>query len=378
MKNRFTYRVVSTLVITLTILALLWSAILSGIWFATKNYPQFKLERSEDLIYASAILPLLFIHIFYYQWRNKAVGRFADLGLLKHTIKPISSIKILFKTIALYLSISLIFVAYLNPQFGTKEKESEVKGIDIIMALDVSTSMLARDLDDNNTRLDIAKRSIEGLTNKLHGDRFGIVVFAGKAFTQLPITTDYSAAKLFLSTISTDMIQTQGTAIGNAIDVALNSFDFESKTQKAIVIISDGENHEENALKMAKVAQEKGVKIFTIGMGSINGVPIPIYKNGEFINNKRDKEGHTVLTKLNEQMLVDLANTGEGMYIKAKKHNLGLNVILENLNELEKEAYDTKQYLEYEDQFQWFLALGILFFLGYLLIDENTKLRTTE
>lgn len=375
MSKRYTYKVGLIATILIVSQLILWSFVMSGLWFAEQNYEQFRLERKDELIFGSAIVILIGLHLFYFVWKNKAINRFADSELLKHSLQPISSFKVISKTVFLYSALCLLFVAYLNPQFGTKEKESEVKGIDIIIALDVSTSMLARDLDETKSRLDIAKRSIEGLTNKLHGDRFGIVVFAGKAFTQLPITTDYSAAKLFLSSISTDMIQTQGTAIGNAIEVAMNSFDFESNTQKSIIIISDGENHEDDAIIAAEDAQEKGVGIHTIGMGSINGVPIPLYRKGKFINNKRDKNGHTVLTKLNEEMLKSIATSGNGIYVKANKNNLGLDLILDELNELEKAAYDTKQYREYEDQFQWFLVLAILLFLGSILIDENTKER---
>ena len=376
MSKRFTYK---TWVITLFVLlsqAILWSILLPGIWFAQSNYNEFKLEREEDLIYGLSIIPLILIHLIYLIWKNRAINRFSDTALHKYNLSPISSFKAGLKMVCLYSALSLAFIAYLNPQFGTKEKESEVKGIDIIIALDVSNSMLARDIDASKTRLEIAKRAIEGLTKKLHGDRIGVVVFAGKAFTQLPITTDYSAAKLFLSVISTDMIQNQGTAIGNAIDVSLSSFDFESNTQKAIVIISDGENHEDNAMEMSEAAYESGVTINAVGIGSTNGVPIPMYRNGKFVNNKRDQEGHTVLTKLNEQMLKDIADAGNGTYIKAKKNNLGLDVILDNLNELEKEAYGKTQYLEYEDQFQWFLLLAILLFIGYISLGETTKLKS--
>lgn len=373
MSKRYTYRLGAVISIVLITLALLWLAILGGLWFAYDNYEQFRLEREDELIYGGVILGFVLLHFGYLIWKNKAIQRFAETGLMKHSLSPISSFKSIVKLTLFYSAASFMFLAYLNPQFGTKEKTSEVKGIDLIVALDVSNSMLARDLDENKTRLDIAKRSIEGLTSKLHGDRFGIVVFAGKAFTQLPTTTDYSAAKLFISTISTDLINTQGTAIGNAIEVALNSFDFESNTKKAIIIVSDGENHEDNAIEMAQEAAEKGVIIHTVGLGSTNGVPIPMYQNGRFINNKRDNNGNTVLTKLNEDMLKELAAIGNGAYVKAERHNLGLDLLLNKLSNLEKEAYDTKQYLEYEDQFQWFLLFGLLLFVPSIMISETLK-----
>lgn len=371
MSKQYTYKLGVIIPLLLASQAILWLLILGGIWFAKSNYEQFRLDHANDLKYGLIIIPLLAVQIIFLIWKNKSINRFADKHLQKYSLQPISSFKTSLKLISLYSALCFLFVSYLNPQFGTKEKESEVKGIDIIVALDVSNSMLARDFNEDKTRLDVAKRAMEQLTNKLHGDRFGIVVFAGKAFTQLPITTDYSAAKLFLSSISTDMIQTQGTAIGNAIDVALNSFDFDANTRKAIVIISDGENHEDDAIAMSEEANDKGVSIHTIGMGSVNGMPIPIYRKGKFVGNKRDKNGHTILTKLNEEMLKDIATIGNGSYIKAKQNNLGLDIILEELNELEKEAYDKKQYRVYEDQFQWFLLIGILLFLASTLINEN-------
>jgi len=372
LEKKYIYKSIPVSIAIIGSQVMLWVIIFFSIWFAKKNYPQFKIEREEDFIFGLFIPLLILVYIVNLIWKNKALKRWSDVQLLSYSTPSISSFKTTFKAILFFSALSLFFVAYLNPQFGTKEKTSEVKGIDIIVALDVSTSMLARDLSEEKSRLDLAKRGIEDLTKQLRGDRFGVVVFAGKAFTQIPITSDYSAVKLFLPAISTDMMSSQGTAIGNAIDIALNSFDFNTSTNKAIIIISDGENHEEGAKDMAEKAIEKGVVINTIGMGTNKSVPIPIYEKNKFLGNKKDKDGNTVLTKLNEEMLKELASIGSGTYVKATAGNTGLEIILDNLKNLEKRAYDKKQYLEYEDQFQWFLALGILCLLTSFFIDEKS------
>ncbi|MFP5470093.1 MAG: VWA domain-containing protein [Bacteroidia bacterium] len=371
MERKNTYKLIPTSLTVVGSQVLLWAVIFFFIWFAKNNYPQFKIENEDDFIYVLIIPVLMLIYLLNLIWKNKALKRWSDEKLLNYSTPKLSSFKTTAKAVLFFSALSLFFIAYLNPQFGTKEKTLEVKGIDIIVALDVSTSMLARDLSEEQSRLDLAKRGIENLTKKLRGDRFGVVVFAGKAFTQIPITSDYSAVKLFLPSISTDMMNSQGTAIGNAIDIALSSFDFSTSTNKAIIIISDGENHEEGAKEMAESSIDKGVVINTIGMGTSKSVPIPIYKNKKFLGNKKDKNGNTVLTKLNEDMLKELASIGKGTYVKATAGNSGLDIILDDLKNLEKRAYDKKQYLEYEDQFQWFLALGILCLLTSLMIDEK-------
>jgi len=230
--------------------------------------------------------------------------------------------------------------------------------------------MNAEDLSPN--RLERAKRSLKELLTYLKSDRIGIVVFAGEAFVQLPITTDYSAAKLFLDNIQPDLIATQGTDIGNAIGLCLKSFDFESPTSKAIIVISDGENHEEESISMAEEAASKGVVVHSIGMGSVEGAPIPLYARGQQLGFKKNQEGNTVVTKLNEEMLSELASVTGGIFIRASNAESGMAYIFDEVERMEKVEIGTKIYTDYEDRFQ-FLLLPALILLIIELIIPNTK-----
>ena len=244
-----------------------------------------------------------------------------------------------------------------------------------MIALDISKSMMAEDIIDEYNRLDIAKLSIGKLMNELRGDHVGIVVFAGEAYKQLPLTPDYQVAKLFLKNIGTDMISSQGTDIGNAIELCMSSFSEERKNNKAIVIISDGEDHEEMAVNAAKEATEEGVVICTVGMGSEKGVPIPIVRNGKKIGIKKDKDESTVLTKLNEENLIQIAQAGNGTYTKTRGLNLNLRKILDRINEIEKTTLKKDRYSTYDDQFQWFLLPALLLlFLDFMIFEKRGRI----
>lgn len=281
----------------------------------------------------------------------------------------VSTGKPVFKFILFCLAFIFLILGLANPQIGSKLEEVKREGVDIIIALDVSNSMLAEDLSPN--RLERAKRAIEQLVDKLHNDRIGIIVFGGQAYTQLPITTDYAAAKLFLSTTSTDLIPTQGTAIGAAISLAMESFDFKNNSGKTIVIITDGEDHEGDVMEEIKSATEKQVVIHTIGMGSSQGAPIPIYKQGRQLGFKKDKEGNSVVTKLNEEMLAQIASTGNGIYVRASNAESGLNIILDKINKMQKAEFGTKIYTDYEDRFQYFIAISLFFLLVEFMVSER-------
>ena len=237
----------------------------------------FQLEN-KYFLFALALIPL-FMVIYWLQnrWRKKALNAYGDISIIQQLFPDVSKSKRIWKFILYLISFSLLIIGIVNPQVGTKLEEVKRKGADIMICLDVSNSMKAEDFQPN--RLEKAKQAISKLINKLEGDRIGIIVFAGEAYVQLPITTDYSAAKLFLESINTDMVPTQGTAIGAAIDLAVESFGKDEGKNKAIVIITDGENHEDDAVKSAEAAAELGIAIHTIGMGSAEGSPIPIYKN---------------------------------------------------------------------------------------------------
>ena len=257
-----------------------------------------------------------------------------------------------------------------NPQIGSKMEEVKREGVDLMIAVDLSNSMLSEDLQPN--RLLRAKQAISRLIDRLEGDRIGLVVFAGEAYVQLPITTDYSAAKLFLSTINTNIISTQGTAIGKAILLSLKSFDFENAQSKAIIIITDGENHEDDATEIAEQAAEKGVFVHTIGMGSIDGGPIPIKNRYDQLQGyRKDKQGNTVITKLNESMLQDIAQSGGGSYIRANNTQSGLDALFKEINKMEKKEIGSKIFTDYKDRFQIFIGFALLLLVIDLFILER-------
>ena len=259
-----------------------------------------------------------------------------------------------------------------NLQLGTKVEEVKREGVDLMIALDVSNSMLAEDLSPN--RLERAKRAIYQLIENLHNDRLGIIVFAGQSYVQLPITTDYSSAKLFLETIGTDIVPTQGTAIGSAIDLAMESFDFENGTSKSIIVITDGENHEDDAQAAAKNAAEKKVSVHTIGMGSAQGSPIPIYKNGNRVGFRTDNTGNSIVTKLDENMLKEIASAGNGSYVRATNANAGLKIIMDEIGKMQKKEFGSKSIKDYEDRFQLFLiAALILIVLEYFIPNRKSS-----
>jgi Ca-activated chloride channel family protein len=219
-----------------------------------------------------------------------------------------------------------------------------------------------------------AKLAIEKLVNRLGGDRVGIIVFAGNAYVQLPITTDYSAAKLFLNGIDNTIVPVQGTAIGKAIDLAMTSFNFEDQSSKTIIIITDGENHEDDAIKAAEIAREQGVIVNAIGMGSIQGAPIPVYNNGRQVDFKKNRAGETIITKLNDTMLKDISEAGGGTFVRASQQDVGLGILLDNLDQMDKKEFGSVIYTEYESRFQYYLGIGLLLLLiDLLLFDKKQK-----
>src|SRR5690606_12158950 len=274
-----------------------------------------------------------------------------------------------------------LFIGLANLQYGTKLEEVKREGVDLMIALDVSNSMLAEDLSPN--RLERAKRAIYQLLEKLQNDRLGIIIFAGEAYVQLPITTDYSSAKLFLESIGTDIVPVQGTAIGKAIDLALRSFDFENGTSKAIIVITYGENHEDDALGAAAYALENYVYVHTIGMGSENGATLPNYQNGRQIGFRKDNNNKTIVSKINEKMLQEIAAEGNGTYVRATNANAGLSIIMEEINKMEKKEYGSKVYKNYDDRFKLFLiAAMVLIIIEYVISkrksDRLTKIKLFE
>ena len=328
--------------------------------------------RYEDItfLYLLALVPII-IAVFYVflRWRKNAILKLGSFSVIEKMMPMTSIFKLKIKFWMYVIALIALIIGLANPQFGSKLEEVNREGIDIMIAIDLSNSMLAKDLPPN--RLERAKQSISRMIDRLQGDRIGLVVFAGEAYVQLPITTDYSAAKLFLSTINSDIIPTQGTAIGKAIELCMNSFDFENGQSKSIIVITDGENHEDDAIEKAKEAYKKGIIVHTIGMGSKEGGPIPINNKGQFL---KDNNNQTVITKLNEVMLKQIASSGNGSYIRANTTSTGLDALFNEINNMEKNKIDSKVFTDYKDRFQWLLAIAIfILVLEMILLETKNK-----
>ncbi len=332
--------------------------------------------RFENELYywLFALVPLLIVfYIISNVIIKKNFAKIADKGILSKIIIGKSKYKKAFRLVLVLLATSSLVVAIMNPQLGSKLEEVEREGIEIMIAIDVSNSMLAEDIKPN--RLESAKQGISNLINKLYNDKIGLILFAGDSFLQLPLTTDYSAAKLLLSTVSTDLIPSQGTAIGSAIELAMESFNEESKAGKALIIITDGENHEDDALSIAKKAEEEGVTISTIGMGTEEGAPIPLFRNGQRYDFIKDRSGNTVVTKLDAAMLSQIAASANGNFIRASNSILDLKGIIDDMQKLDKEKFESKVFTDYEDRFQIFLAITLLILLiEFLMSDRENRI----
>ena len=321
-------------------------------------------------LYALLLIPaMVYLFLMILRWRKKTMHRIGTYGIVKRLVASSSPTKFGIRFILFIWAFLLLVLALSGPQLGSHLEVVKRKGADVIIALDVSNSMKAEDLSPN--RLERAKESIARLIDRLEGDRIGIVVFAGQAFVQLPITTDYASAKMFLSTIDCDIVPTQGTAIGAAIRLSVESFGNDVGRNKALIIITDGENHEDDAVKATQEAVEKGIMVSTIGMGSPNGSPIPVVRGGIKLGYKKDNAGNTVITKLNEQALQEIASTGNGIYVHATNYETGLNLSLDQVNKLEKRAFESKQYRDYDEKFAWLLAPCLLLLVIDLFVNEQ-------
>ncbi len=318
------------------------------------------------------IIPgLVFLFVILQFWKKQAQNKFADQRLLNRLSPNKSLFKSALKLFVLCLAFGCISMALVNPKIGTKLETVKREGVDIVFAIDVSKSMLAEDIAPN--RLEKSKQLVTQIVNNLRSDRVGIIAYAGKAFPQLPITTDYASAKMFLHNMNTNMLSSQGTAIDEAIELAKTYYDDEEQTNRVLVIISDGEDHSEAATTLAEEAKEEGIKIFTIGVGDAKGGPIPIKRNGVVVNYKKDKQGETVITRLNETTLAKIADEGGGVYVNGKQTDKVVDEIGELLNKMDKTEFEAKQYADFKDRFQWFLGLAILFlFIDILLLDRKT------
>jgi Ca-activated chloride channel family protein len=300
--------------------------------------------------------------------KNKALSDFGELSLVMRLIPEYSGTRVIVKFILWSLAWMLIVIGMADPQTGSKLEKIKRKGVDMIFALDVSNSMMAQDITPN--RLERAKQAIVHLLGKLENDRVGLVAFAGKAYIQMPLTTDYSATRLFLSNINPGMIPVQGTAIGDAIETCIASFG-NTKQSKAIIIITDGENHEDNALEAAQNAAAKGIRVYTIGIGLADGAPIPVYSGTTQIGYKKDASGITVITRLNAPMLQDVAKAGKGIFVRANNSQSGVQEVFDQINKLEKSEYNEAFFSDYEDRYQFFILAALLLLISEILIAER-------
>lgn len=324
--------------------------------------------------YLLAIIPVMALAFFFLQvWKKKIQRQFADAKLLRRLAPNKSIFKPALKLIFLLLGLTFLILGLVNPKIGTKLETVKREGVDIVFAVDVSKSMLAEDIAPN--RLEKAKRLVSEIINQLASDRIGIIAYAGQAYPQLPITTDYGAAKMFLQSMNTNMLSSQGTAINAAIDLASTYYDDAEQTNRVLFIVSDGEDHSESStIDAVEYATQNGIRVFTIGVGKPKGAPIPIKRNGVVESLKKDNQGEVVITRLNETILSDIANEGNGEYIDGTNTEKAVEYIKEQLNQMDKKEFEAKQFAEYKDQFQWFLGIGLLFlFLDIFLLDRKTQ-----
>ncbi|MGB1103020.1 MAG: VWA domain-containing protein [Crocinitomicaceae bacterium] len=370
-QNHHTYNLRVILISVIIWEVIFWSIYFGLYFFLIDQVDAFRFEW-KTVLWGLIGIPILILGYFLLlKWKNKVLGNLADNRLIPFLTKPISSIKSFWKFFFFRNTLAFLIIALANPQFGKGTTKAVSEGIEIMVALDISNSMRALDLDPKRDRLQVAKMAIEQLLNNLHGDKVGLVLFAGDAFVQLPLTTDYGAAKIFLNSVSPEMISNQGTAIGEAINECLSSFDFENGVNKSIIILSDGEDHEGSAIMMAEAAYAENVIVSTVGMGTPMGTPIPDIRNGQYVGMKKDSEGNTVTTRLNEQMLMDVANAGGGAYTVAQGTYVNLSGLLDSIRSIDKTEMESKLYTDYKDYFQWFLGLGILCFIIELFISEK-------
>lgn len=328
---------------------------------------------SQEYLTALVLLPVLVIlYIIFRAKRKRAIKAFGNPEILAPLMPNVSHSRSGWKFSIVLLALSLIIIGLARPQFGAKLQKTKREGVEIIIALDVSNSMMAEDIQPN--RLERAKRAIARLTERLNNDKIGLIVFAGDAYTQIPITTDYTSAKLFLSAINTSIVPKQGTAIGAAIDLGIKSFTPDTESSKAIIIITDGENHEDNPVEIAKIAAQSDIIVHTIGMGLPQGSPIPMITAGGQKDFWKDKNGQVVVTKLDEKTLQEIAAAGGGKYIRANNTEVGINAIFEEISKMQKTELESRVYSEYNDQFFYFIVVALaLLALEFFVLERKNK-----
>ena len=324
-----------------------------------------------EFLYLLILIPLLAAVLAFVSMRRKRLlARFGNVELLKTLMPDFSRSRQRLKAALYLVALTLLILAAARPQLGSKLREVKAEGVEMMLVVDVSNSMLAEDFEPN--RLERTKYAIQKLFESLKQERVGLVAFAGEPKVQLPITSDYRMAQAFTRRLSTSLVAEQGTAIGRALELAMLSYSSQSERSRVMVLITDGENHEDDAIEAAEKAAAQGIKIYTIGIGTPEGAPIQI--DGEFV---RDEEGEMVVSKLGEQMLEQIAATTDAAYVRATKQSIGLEEIVKSINAMERTELTTMRYEEYNEQYQYLLgaALLLLLFDSLILSRRNPRLR---
>ena len=331
-----------------------------------------ELDESKYL-YLLFLLPILLLLFLYNQyWKRKKQREFGDLDMVKKLSPEKSVFKPILKLILMLLALSALILGLVNPKIGTKMETVKREGIDIVFAMDVSKSMLAEDVAPS--RLEKSKQIVSQIINQLGSDRIGIVAYAGSAFPVLPITTDYGVAKMFLQSMNTGIVSSQGTSLDEAIKLSSMYFDDKSKTSKLLILISDGEDHSEGAEEAAEEANKLGMKIITIGIGTEKGSTIPLRRNGIVESFQRDNNNEVVVTKLNQESLTTIAKATKGGYINGNNTKEVLEYVKNALNNIQKTEFEATQMADFQSQFQWFLGLAFaLLFLDIFFLERKTK-----
>ena len=322
------------------------------------------------LLLAIPIMMALFLYLLY--WKRKKQREFGDFALIEKLSPEKSSFKAILKFCVVALGLIFLIIALVNPKMGTKMETVKREGIDIIFAIDVSKSMLAEDIAPN--RLEKSKQLVSQIINQVGNDRIGIIAYSGNAFPVLPITTDYSVAKMFLQTMNPGMISTQGTSIDEAINLAATFVNKKDKTNKLLIIISDGEDHSDDSESAAEEAKKLGIKIITIGVGTEKGGTIPLKRNGVVESLQRDQNNEVVITKRNTDVLKIIAKTTKGGYVDGNSTKEVVAYVKNALDNIEKTEFESTQMANFTSQFQWFLGFGFfLLFVDIFLLERKTN-----
>lgn len=351
-----------------------WVLVSAAVLFVTEFTPHIELHR-KDFILLLFTLPIAAISfLIHLKWKMKSIAKLADYKLTESTFPRLSMRREVWRFLIWRLAVALIIAGILGPKVGSKLQEVETQGSDLVIAIDVSNSMMAEDLGMN--RISLAKRTVERILSKLGSDRVGLVIFAGQAYVQCPLTSDYGALKLFLNTIRPDLISIQGTALGEAIDVSVLAFKNSPQSSRSILLITDGENHEDDPVAAAERARKNGISVHIIGLATPEGAPIPkLDKRGRKMGFIQGPDGSPVVSRLDETVLVATATAGNGSFTRAQKSFVNISPIINALDSAEKTRTSNVRFTDYDHRFQILLLIALCLILIESLIPHTTKLK---